>query len=206
MNPNPTAARILRSLALLSSFFLCLAAATRAGELAQHGALGDMKAPAAINIEIVENGKRFVPDAEHVFEDGLPAYGSSFVTQGYIYPAGTLTCTPDGCNGALPDGSAEFPHLVLGEWTCYGTHIGDGAHTVTGPWVVTTQLYSFGSTPGARTLVTSGYELPDVGVRVSRAITGGTGVYEAARGQQTQVFLGWNPSQGASLRVRLQPR
>ena len=35
----------------------------------------------------------------------MPAYGNPFVTEGYLYPSGTL----GGSNGVLPDGRPEFP-------------------------------------------------------------------------------------------------
>ena len=87
----------------------------------------------------------------------MPAYGNPFVTQGYVYPAGTLS---EG-NG-VPDGSPEFPDKVIGEWSCEGFFIGDGAHTTEGAWVYTTQLFAFGDDPdtGAETIVVTGYEGP----------------------------------------------
>jgi hypothetical protein len=160
-----------------------------------------------LRLDIAEDGTRFSFDEEPVFDDGLPAYGNGFVTQGYIYPAGTLTCTEGSCNGVLADGSPEFQDLVLGEWSCWGTHVGDGAHTTSGPWVVTTQQFSFGAAPGSSSVVTSGYELADLGVPVLRAIVGGTGgSYRKARGQQEQTFVGFNPSAGVVLQVELRVR
>ena len=41
-------------------------------------------------VEVCENGSRFIPDGDPLFEDGLPAYGNEFITEGFIYPAGTL--------------------------------------------------------------------------------------------------------------------
>jgi len=67
-------------------------------------------------VDIAENGTRFSPDETPAFPDGLPAYGAEFITEGYIYPAGTLT----GPNGANPDGSPEFPNRVIGRWVCRG--------------------------------------------------------------------------------------
>ncbi len=107
----------------------------------------------------------------------MPAHGNPFVTQGYIYPAGTLSDT----NGVLPDDSPEFPDKVLGEWSCRGWLIGDGAHSTTGPMVITTQVYNFGGEFSAATLTTDGYELADIDVTIQRAITGGTGPYADAR-------------------------
>lgn len=155
-------------------------------------------------IEIAEDFTRFVGAEAPVFEeDGLPAYGNDFVTQGYIYPAGTLTCEEGACNGVLEDGSPEFPDLVMGEWTCWGYHISDGAHTVSGPIVVTTQLFDFGQSPGSETLVSVGYERMDVPTPFLRAITGGTGRYYAAAGEQLQSFLGFNGIDGVSLQIEL---
>ena len=125
----------------------------------------------------------------------MPAYGNPFVTQGYIYPAGTLS----GTNGVLPDGSPEFPELVLGEWTCRGWMIGDGAHTTTGPMVITTQVYNFGGEFGAAMLVSDGYELADIGTSIHRAIAGGTGPYATARGEASQTLLGFTEQMGVNL-------
>jgi hypothetical protein len=147
--------------------------------------------------DIAEDMSRFVFDPSNAFEDGMPAYGSAFITQGYIYPAGTLS---EG-NGVLADGSPEFPDLVLGEWTCRGWMIGDGAHTTTGAMVVTTQIYNFGDVLGAETIVTDGFELIDTGIAIERAITGGTGQYANVDGTMQQTFLGMNASEGVNLTV-----
>ncbi len=183
-------------------------ALTLAGPLPGRDGGGASPIPPARAVEVLafdvaEDGTRFSFDEEPVFDDGLPAYGNGFVTQGYIYPAGTLTCGAEGCNGVLEDGSPEFPDLVLGEWTCWGTHVGDGAHTATGPWVVTTQLFGLGSALGAETIVTTGYELADLREPGLRAIVGGTGIYRSSRGEQRQALLGFNPSFGVALKVEL---
>ncbi|UCH26828.1 MAG: hypothetical protein JSV66_04055 [Trueperaceae bacterium] len=146
--------------------------------------------------DVAEVGSRFVFDESPVFDDGMPSYGNAFVTQGYIYPEGTL----NGSNGVLPNGEPEFPNLVFGEWTCRGWFIGDGAHTETGPWVVTTQFYTFGGELDGSSLVTDGYEIADVNVTGSRPITGGTGTFNTARGEAFQTLLGFNESQGVNLR------
>ena len=148
-----------------------------------------------LRFDVAEDMTRFAFAEQPVHEDGMPAYGNPFITQGYIYPAGTLTES----NGVLEDGSPEFPEKVLGEWTCRGWLVGDGARTKTGPMVITTQLYGFGAGYGDATLVSEGYELADVGVAIERAISGGTGPYLAARGQAEQTFLGFNASEGVNL-------
>jgi hypothetical protein len=150
-----------------------------------------------LKFDVAEDMTRFVFDQSVAFEDGMPRHGSSFITQGYIYPAGTL----DGGNGVLADGSPEFPEKVLGEWTCRGWFVGDGAHAETGPMVITTQLYNFGSHLGDETFVSEGYELADVGVVIERAITGGTGPYTGAKGEVQQKFLGFNASEGVNLTI-----
>ena len=154
--------------------------------------------------EVAENGLRFIFDETPQHEDGMPAYGNPFVTEGFLYPPDTL----NGSNGVLADGSPEFPQKVIGTWMCRGYMIGDGAHTETGPWVISTQTYNFGTAYGAATLVTDGYELADKNVSVTRAITGGTGPFRAARGEQSQVLLGFTEQMGVNLRVVLdvQPR
>ena len=150
-----------------------------------------------LRFDVAEDATRFVFAEQPVHDDGLPAYGNPFVTQGYIYPEGTL----DGTNGVLPDGSPEFPDLVLGEWTCRGWFIGDGAHTTTGQWVVTTQIYSFADA----ILVSDGTEIADIDVPAARAITGGTGPYASVTGEGQQVLLGYNASEGVDLRFTLTP-
>ena len=89
--------------------------------------------------------------------------------------------------------------------------IGNGAETTSGPWVITTQLYDFYKEPGfadgkqsTRTnLVTDGYELADIGIEATRAITGGTGRFKKARGEARQTLLGFNASEGVNLRYRI---
>jgi len=152
-----------------------------------------------IRFEIAEDATRFVWAAAPVDGDGMPAYGTSFVTQGYIYPDGTL----DEGTGVLPDGSPEYPNKVLGEWTCRGWFVGEGMQTKTGPMVITTQLYNFGSEYGDATLSTEGYELADVGVAIERAITGGTGPFAHADGDGEQTLLGLNATEGVNLSFAL---
>lgn len=163
----------------------------------------DHRGGRGLDIEVAENGTRFLPDAEPVFDDGLPAYGAEFITEGYLYPAGTVSCVANECNGVLENGDPEFPDKVIGRWVCRGWHIGDGAHTTTGPWVVSTQTFDLGAMPGERTIITDGYEYSDFNVEFPRAVTGGTGRYRGAAGEQLQEFLGWNPSFGVILRVKL---
>jgi hypothetical protein len=84
--------------------------------------------------------------------------------------------------------------------------INDAGHAKGDVWVFSTQFFQFGSKPGAETLVSQGYELADVGVAISRAITGGTGKYREARGESEQTMLGLNTSEGVNLHVKLKVR
>ncbi|MDX1523018.1 MAG: hypothetical protein R3264_15440 [Anaerolineae bacterium] len=158
-----------------------------------------------LEFDVAEDMNRFVFDEAPVFEDdGYPAYGNAFITQGFIYPKGTL----NGSNGVIVDDEGnvlpEFPDKVIGEWTCRGYFVGDAAHAQSGPWVITTQIYNFGEEYGHSTIVTDGYELSDVGVPINRAVTGGTGEYSRITGQAEQIFLGFNASEGVNLTFSLE--
>ena len=147
-----------------------------------------------LRFEVAEDGARFAFGSERLFPDGMPAYGSPFVTQGYLYPEGTL----NGTNGVLPTGEPEFPDKVLGTWTCYGYMIGEGGHATTGDWVVSTQVYKFNN---GDTIVSNGFEIADLEMEVNRAITGGTGEYASAGGEQVQVLHGFTEAMGVNLTV-----
>lgn len=160
--------------------------------------------PHTLAFDVAEDGTRFVLDEAPVFDDGLPAYGNGFVTQGYIFEAGTLGAD----DGVTADGTVAegFADKVIGRWTCYGYFVGDGARTdpQDGAWVVTTQVYEFDD---GSTLVSVGPENPAGGAAAARAITGGTGAHALARGEVEQLTLGHNASDGvnATFTVRLAP-
>ncbi len=101
------------------------------------------------------------------------------------------------------NGNPLYPDKVLGEWTCYGYIIGDGARTKTGPWVISEQIYSFGKEPGSETVVSHGYEIVDVNKPVLRAVTGGTGPYVDARGQVSQVLLAVTDLHSVTIRFEI---
>lgn len=144
-----------------------------------------------LTVEVAEIGTRYVLDLGQT----QPIRGTTFVTEGYLYADGTLTCDEGACDGVVYDADGnpapEFPDQVVGTWTCYGTFTGD-ATTTTGPLLVSTQYYDLGDGPGADMIATSGWELADIGVPVSRAITGGTGDHAGASGVQIQTILGFN--------------
>jgi hypothetical protein len=152
-----------------------------------------------LRFDVSENATRFVFGPDLLHDDGLPAYGAWFVTQGYIYPADTL----DETNGVNADGSPEFPDQVLGQWICRGVFIGDGAHTSSGSWVITTQTYNFGSVDGEATIVSDGHEVADLGVTIDRAVIGGTGPFVGAEGTASQSLLGFNVGEGVNLEFEI---
>lgn len=152
-----------------------------------------------LRFDVAENATKFVFDPDLLHDDGLPAYGASFVTQGYIYPADTL----DETNGVNPDGSPEFPDQVLGQWICRGWFTGDGARSTSGAWVITTQTYNFGDVDGQAALTSDGHELADLGIAIDRAVIGGTGPFAAAGGTATQSLLGFNVVEGVNLEFEI---
>lgn len=193
-------------LALLAVLMLTLSACAPAAPAASASlrilqAAGEQVKPGTkvLEFDVSEDMTRFVFDKDVAYEDGMPADGSSFITRGYLYPAGTL----QGGNGTNPDGSPEYPDKVIGEWICQGYMINDAGHATGGVWVFSTQFFQLGNKPGAQTVVTQGYELADVDVAIARAITGGSGDFKLARGESHQTLLGFNASQGVNLRVQI---
>ncbi len=152
-----------------------------------------------LEFDMVEDFTRFVFNADIAQEDGFPAHGSAFITQGYLYPVGTL----DGTNGVNPDGSPEFPDKVIGTWICRGWIYGDVMNEDGLPTAVTTQIFELSEAYGSQTIITDGFEYMAPGSTFSRAIIGGTGEYRSARGEQAQEILGINEFMGMSMRFAL---
>lgn len=214
---NPVKLRT-RAFAILVIFALLAWAMPAAGEVAhlKEGGMAYIEeairaGEGRINFEVAENGFKFGFDqGQPLDENGFPLYGNNFITQGYIYPKGTLKRDRDTglYNGVNPDGSAEFPDKVLGIWICRGWVLGDEGYNIeTGPVVATTQIYDFHEIAGQFgkiTLVSDGTELIDENVPILRAVTGGTGPYKRAKGQVRQVLLGLNGTVGVTLKYQLQ--
>ncbi|MEE8600317.1 hypothetical protein [Euzebya tangerina] len=181
--------RIRKSIIIVSIAAL-LAALAATAVLARPSAGGR-----SLDVEVAEIGARFVFDPDVVDEDGVPLRGNDFVTEGYVYEAGTLTCTDGVCDGVIYDEdgtpSPEFPDRLIGSWTCWGTHTEDAATTTSGDIVATTQVYDFEEELGEESVVTTGFERAD-DVPIDRAIVGGTGRPGIDRGVATQSFQGLN--------------
>lgn len=144
--------------------------------------------------EVVEDHTAFVFSEAPVNEAGMPVHGNAFITEGYIYPAGTLA---DGVDGTLPDGSPAFPDKVLGTWTCDGWFVGEALATKSGTWLISRQIFDFGD---GDVIVTQGTELVDKGVANPRPVTGAAGEFSGAGDTMWQTSLGFNGQGGATSR------
>ena len=121
--------------------------------------------------------------------DTQPERGSFFVTEGNIFPGGTIQ----------GDGATFDPNSAgaLGRWFCRGTHLVSATEFPTSARAVhTAQLYLFPDE--SRSLATEGVE---GNVPVQRALTGGTGPFKGYVGEQKQEMLGFNATGGVNLRV-----
>lgn len=152
------------------------------------------------SFDVAEDLSRFVWASAPVFEDGMPAFGNAFITQGYIYEDGTLD---GGVEGTLADGSPAFPDKIIGTWTCDGFFVGDGARTATGAMVITRQVFEFHN---GDVLINQGSELADINVPATRVITGGTGQFENLYGAMTQTLLGMSDGYGVRLLIDITPQ
>jgi len=150
------------------------------------------QAEALTAFDVAEDHTRIFMAAQPLHENGMPAHGNAFVSQGYIYPEGTLA---DGAVGVLENGSPAFPDLVLGTWTCDGYFVGEGGNATTGVWIISRQTFAFND--GA-TVVTQGTEIADTGQPNLRPVTGATGDYAQINGGLIQTTLGFTDFWGLS--------
>lgn len=202
----------LRLLILVALLALTVAGCTSPNALLAEGVAGQLAGQVAtgsetnettdvevLRFDMAEDFTRFVFDPDIVHEDGYPVHGSTFITQGYLYPAGTL----DGSDGVNADGSPEFPDKVIGIWICRGWVLGETMGSDGLPSAISTQFFQLGKKHGNRTIVTEGYEFMQPDGPFLRAITGGTGEYRNARGEQIQEVLGINEYMGMAMRFEL---
>jgi hypothetical protein len=121
--------------------------------------------------------------------DTQPERGSFFVTEGNIFPAGTIKG-----DGATFDPNSDG---AIGRWFCRGTHLVSATEFPTSARAVhTAQLYLLPDE--SKSLATDGVE---GNVPVQRALTGGTGPFKGYVGEQRQEMLGFNATGGVNLRV-----
>jgi hypothetical protein len=167
---------------------LALAAGSITAPLAAAGDRTPM--PIVFTVDVAEDlAGKFVPTLVKP-EHTQPERGSFFVTEGRVFPAGTIQGT-----------GADFdPYRTghIGVWYCRGTHLVSASEIpAAAVWVDTAQLFVLGR-QGKEQLSTEGIE---GGGTVRRIVTGGTGNYAGWRGEQQQTFLGFNPTGGVNLRV-----
>jgi hypothetical protein len=144
-------------------------------------------------VDVAEDFSQFVPTKVRP-EDTQPERGAFFVTEGNIFPAGTIP------RGGTPEHPNEFdPNQdgALGRWYCRGTHLVSGAEfPSTARAVHTAQLYLL---PDERKSIST--EGVEGNAPVVRPMTGGTGRFKNYVGEQRQELLGFNASGGVNLRV-----
>ncbi len=119
----------------------------------------------------------------------IPRRGATFITEGNIFPGGTIQ----------GDGASFDPNGpgAIGRWFCRGIHLVSGPEIPDAPlWVHTAQLFALPD--NGRSLASDGVEGNSV---VLRPVTGGTGPFKDYVGQQRQRFLGFNATGGVNLRV-----
>jgi hypothetical protein len=144
-------------------------------------------------VDVAEDFSQFVHTKVQP-EDSQPERGAFFVTEGNIFPAGTIPRggTPDTPNSFDPNRDG-----ALGRWFCRGTHLVSGAEfPSTARAVHTGQLYLLPDEK--KSISTEGVE---GNAPVVRPVSGGTGPFKDYIGEQKQELLGFNASGGVNLRV-----
>jgi hypothetical protein len=146
--------------------------------------------PVVFTVDVAEDlAGKFVPTLVKP-EHTQPERGSFFVTEGRVFPAGTI----EG------DGFGFDPYRSghIGVWFCRGTHLVSAAEIPAAPlWVNSAQLFILGR-QGKEHIATEGIEGSGT---VTRIVTGGAGNYVGFVGEQRQTFLGFNSTGGVNLRV-----
>jgi hypothetical protein len=146
--------------------------------------------PLVFTVDVAEDlAGKFVPTKVKP-DDTQPERGSFFLTEGRVFPAGTI-----------PNDSTDFDPYQrghIGVRFCRGTHLVAGNEIPAAPlWVNSTQLYVLGR-QGKEQLSTEGIEGNGT---VTRIVTGGAGNYAGWTGEQKQTFLGFNRTGGVNVRV-----
>lgn len=170
-----------------SSRFTAHAFALAVLAVAAAPAAADDKGTLRFTVDVAEDFSLFVYTP--VVPGDIPQRGSTFVTEGNLFPAGTI----EGDGAGFDPSSAG----AIGKWYCRGIHLVSAADIPGAPlWVDTAQLFQLPDQE--RSLASDGLE---GSVPVLRAVTGGTGSLRNFVGHQQQEFLGFNASGGVNLRV-----
>jgi hypothetical protein len=179
----------LSRLAAVLGVAMILGSAASAQEAGADGA-ARKREPIVFTVDVAEDlAGKFVPTFVRP-EHTQPERGSFFITEGRVFPAGTI----DG------DGATFDPNRTghIGIRICRGTHLVAANEIPAAPlWVSSAQLFVLGR-QGKEQLATEGVE---GGGTITRIVTGGAGNYAGWVGEQRQTFLGFNPTGGVNLRV-----
>ncbi|MDX1978832.1 MAG: hypothetical protein SFV51_01085 [Bryobacteraceae bacterium] len=140
-------------------------------------------------VDVSEDMGRYVEHRTAPGED--PLRGSFFVTEGNIYPAGTI-----------PGAGHEFdPNAPgsMGRWFCKGVFLVRGSELDKTPLALLTDQILL-LPDDKQSIVTAGTEGNGVAMRT---VIGGTGPYAGYVGEQRQEFLGFNKTGGVNLRITI---
>jgi len=142
-------------------------------------------------IDVAEDMNLFVEPRIPVGTE--PLRGSFFVTEGKIFPAGTIPRI--GGDQFDPNATAGS----FGTWFCKGTFLVRGSLFDKTPMAVfSDQLYLLPN--DKQSIATTGTE---GSVPAVRSVIGGTGAFAGYVGEQRQEFLGFNKTGGVNLRVTI---
>ena len=156
--------------------------------LERHDRHDDSSDTIVFTVDVAEDSKLFNPTFVKP-TDTQPERGSFFVTEGNIFPGGTIQG-----DGATFDPNSDG---ALGRWFCRGTHLVSATEfPFSARAVHTAQLYLFPDE--SKSIATEGVE---GNVPVLRVISGGTGLFKGYVGEQKQRMLGFNATGGVNLRV-----
>ena len=146
--------------------------------------------PITFTVDVAEDlAGKFVPTLVRP-GDTQPERGSFYVTEGRVFPAGTIQ----------GDGADFDPYRMghVGVWIARGTHLVSASEIPAADWWASTaQLFVLGR-QGIEQIATEGLEGAGT---ITRVVTGGAGNYAGFVGEQRQTFLGFNATGGANLRV-----
>ena len=123
-------------------------------------------------------------------EHTQPERGAFYVTEGRLFPAGTIQ--GDGADF----NPARSGHV--GVWISRGTHLVSASEIPAAQWWAhTAQLFVIGR-QGKELIASEGVEGSG---SITRIVTGGAGNYVGFVGEQQTTFLGFNATGGVNLRV-----
>jgi hypothetical protein len=142
-----------------------------------------------VTMDVAEDLGKAVPTLVKP-EDTQPERGTFYITEGRLFPAGTIE--GDGADF----NPARSGHI--GVWYSRGTHLVSSSEIPAASlWAFTAQLFQIGR-QGVEFISSEGFEGSG---ELTRVVTGGGGNYTGFVGQQRTTFLGVNQTGGVNLRV-----